>query len=89
MSAVKIEKALLTGIMQGRIKMEDTVGTSGWVKIDAFCLYLTPSGVHFDFRAGGDIVATIEHPANLRQGGTLMLDAGSGFEMRLQLTFTE
>ena len=89
MSAIKIEKALLTGLMQGSIKLEDIEGTSGWVKLDSFLLYTTPSGVHLDFRAGGVIVATIEHPANLHQGGTLMLGAGTGFEMRLNITFKE
>ena len=87
--SIKIEKSLIAGIMEGRIKLHDTEGTCGWLKIDAFSLYLTPSGVHFDFRAGGDIVATIEHPANLKQGGTLTLGAGTGFEMRLQLTLSE
>lgn len=89
MSAIKIEKALMTGIMQGRIKLEDTEGASGWVKLDSFRLYTTPSGVHLDFRAGGIVMATPDHPANLMHGGRLTMDAGAGFEMRLNITFKE
>ena len=87
--SIKIEKALLVGLMHGRIKLEDVKDNTGWVRIDAFTMYLTPGGVHFDFRGGGDVVATLDHPANLEQGAHLTLASDSGFEMRFQLTLKE
>ncbi|CAB4241141.1 hypothetical protein UFOVP228_21 [uncultured Caudovirales phage] len=82
---MKIASDFLAALIRGKITLEDTDGTKGWVPLTHIKLKFGMGTTLLQFYKGDILIASNTASFDPASGNTLTLSADHGFEMKLEV----